>query len=215
MSGNWKFKTLPRFYPILDAGLLARRGVAIEDFAAQWRAAGITLLQYRDKAGSPQQILANAANIQQIFAGSDCTLILDDRADLTVLAGWDGVHVGQQDMSPEAVRRVVGADRIIGFSTHNDAQVIEADRGCADYIAIGPVFSTSTKDNPDPVIGVEGVRRARALTRKPLVAIGGITRANCRQVMDAGADSVAVISELLPSDANPQKVAEDFLAVLR
>ncbi|MHB1022077.1 MAG: thiamine phosphate synthase [Acidobacteriaceae bacterium] len=215
MSSTLKLNPLPRLYPILDADLLARRGVAIEDFAAQLRAAGITLLQYRDKQGSPQQILANAASIQQVFAGSGCTLILDDRADLMVLAGWDGVHVGQQDLSPEAVRRVIGAERMIGFSTHNDAQVMEAEQSCADYVAIGPVFSTSSKDNPDPVVGLEGVRRARALTGKPLVAIGGITRANCRQVIDAGADSVAVISELLPSDGSSRKLAEDFLAVLR
>ncbi len=215
MSGNWKWRKLPRLYPILDAGLLAQRGVALEAVAGQWRAAGITLLQYRDKHSTPQQILENAAKIRRIFAGTDCTLILDDRADLTVLAAWDGVHVGQQDLSPEAARRVVGPERILGFSTHNEEQVRAAELSCADYVAIGPVFATASKESPDRVVGLEGVRRARALTTRALVAIGGITRANCRQVLDAGADSVAVISELLPEDAGFSKVAEDFLAILR
>jgi thiamine-phosphate pyrophosphorylase len=138
-------------------------------------------------------------------------LIMNDRADLCLAAGFDGVHVGQDDLSPEAVRRIVGSERWVGVSTHNAEQVREADLTQADYIAIGPVFSTSSKEKPDPVVGLDGVRRARELTGKPLVAIGGITRANAASVIEAGADSVAVISDLL---REPRKSAEAFLSIL-
>ena len=143
-------------------------------------------------------------------------LIMNDRADLCLAADFDGVHVGQDDLSPESVRKIIGwgtagKARWLGFSTHNPEQVREADQTSADYIAIGPVFATSSKANPDPVIGLAGVRRARELTRKPLVAIGGISRANARSVLDAGADSVAVISDLL---RDPRKSAEEFLRIL-
>ncbi len=105
-------------------------------------------------------------------------LIMNDRADLCLVAEFNGVHVGQDDLSPESVRRIIGPERWLGVSTHNPEQLLEADLTSADYLAIGPVFSTSSKDKPDPVVGLEGVRRARQLTRKPLVAIGGITRQN-------------------------------------
>ena len=204
---------LPRFYLIIDAGLLSKRQVAISSFARELRAAGATLLQYRDKSGSPQEILRAAAVIREAFGGTDCRLILNDRADLVVLAEWDGVHVGQDDLSPEDARRVVGASRWVGTSTHSDEQVRVADAGCADYVAVGPVFATGTKLDAEPVIGLEGVRRARALTAKPIVAIGGITRENARSVVEAGADSVAVISGLFAEGETVQKVAEDFLRI--
>lgn len=137
---------------------------------------------------------------------------MNDRADLCLAAEFDGVHVGQDDLSPESVRRIIGPDRWLGVSTHNPEQLREADQTSADYVAIGPVFATSSKMNPDPVVGLEGVRRARALTRKPLVAIGGITRTNAVSVIEAGADSVAVISDLVQ---DPGKSAEEFLRILR
>jgi thiamine-phosphate pyrophosphorylase len=143
--------------------------------------------------------------------GNSVKLIMNDRADLALVAGFDGIHVGQDDLSPEGARKVIGDTLWLGVSTHNPDQVREADRTSADYIAVGPVFATGSKANPDPVIGLEGVRRARTLTRKPVVAIGGITRANCRSVIDAGADSVAVISDLL---REPGKSAEAFLRLL-
>ena len=139
-------------------------------------------------------------------------LIMNDRADLCLMAEFGGVHVGQEDLSPEAVRAIIGPARWLGVSTHNPEQLREADLTSADYLAIGPVFATSSKETPDPVVGLEGVRRARALTRKPLVAIGGITRANAASVIEAGADSVAVISDLL---REPRKSAEEFLRILR
>jgi thiamine-phosphate pyrophosphorylase len=138
-------------------------------------------------------------------------LIMNDRADLCLAAEFDGVHIGQDDLSPEAVRAIIGPDRWLGVSTHNPEQLREADLTSADYLAIGPVFATSSKEKPDPVVGLEGVRRARSLTGKPLVAIGGITRANAASVIEAGADSVAVISDLLPE---PRKSAEEFFRIL-
>jgi thiamine-phosphate pyrophosphorylase len=206
---------LPRLYAVIDAEVLFEHGISLAAVARDLRAAGVTLLQYRDKNGSPQEILRACAVLRKAFASSPCRLILNDRADLAVLASFDGVHVGQGDLSPEDARRVVGPNTIVGVSTHTDEQVQAANQTCADYIAIGPVFTTATKLNPDPVVGLEGVRRARALTRKPLVAIGGITRANARSVIESGADSIAVISALFAPNESPAQLARDFLARLR
>jgi thiamine-phosphate pyrophosphorylase len=144
--------------------------------------------------------------------GTSTILIMNDRADLCLAAQFDGVHVGQDDLSPRSVRKIVGSNRWLGVSTHNPEQLREADLAPADYLAIGPVFATSSKEKPGPVIGLEGVRLARELTRKPLVAIGGITRSNARAVLEAGADSIAVISDLL---REPRKSAEEFFRILR
>ncbi len=211
---NTVLQALPRLYPIIDKAMLDARGIGVEAYARELRDAGVTLVQYRDKSGAPAEILQAAEAIGSVFTGVNATLILNDRADLALLAAW-GVHVGHLDLSPANARRVVGAGRVIGVSTHNDAQVIAADASDADYIAVGPVFATSTKADAAPVIGLEGVRRARALTTKPLVAIGGITRENARSVIDAGADSVAMISGLMVKGERPQKLAEDFLEILR
>lgn len=213
--GSPESLVLPRLYAIIDAGFLGTRRIGAEDFARALVDAGVTLLQYRDKSSAPADVLRNTALIRDVVDGGVCRLIMNDRADLTVLAGWVGVHVGQGDLSPEEARRVVGAERWIGVSTHTDEQVRLAELSCADYVAVGPVFATGTKTDAEPVIGLEGVRRARALTMKPLVAIGGITRENARRVVDAGADSVAVISALLVEGEPVEKVARDFLALLR
>jgi thiamine-phosphate pyrophosphorylase len=206
---------LPRLYPILDQEFLDRRQLDLTYFAAELREAGVQLLQYRNKSGSPQEILRRAALIREVFRDNPCRLILNDRADLAVLAGWDGVHVGQQDLSPEDARRVICPERWVGVSTHTDDQVQAASQSCANYIAVGPVFSTGTKLDAEPVIGLEGVRRARTLTAKPIVAIGGITRSNARGVIEAGADSIALISALVSCEESVEKVAKDFLDVLR
>jgi len=208
-------RALSSLYAIVDRTTLDSRGVRVDDFARALRDAGVTLLQYRDKSGAPQEILRAAEEIAAVFAGVEATLILNDCADLAVLAGWSGVHVGHLDLPPAAVRRVLGVGRVIGVSTHNDEQVRAADAGEADYVAVGPVFATSTKLNAEPVVGLEGVRRARALTAKPIVAIGGITRENARAVIDAGADSVAVIAGLFSDGERPGRVARDFLERLR
>jgi thiamine-phosphate pyrophosphorylase len=206
---------LSLLYAIVDVEVLRARQVGLIDFTQGLRAAGASLVQYRDKVGQPQEVLAGAAVLREVFAGTGCRLVMNDRADLAVLAEWDGVHVGQEDLSPADARRVVGAARWVGVSTHTEEQVRLADASCADYVAVGPVFATGTKLDAAAVIGLEGVRRARALTTKPIVAIGGITRGNARRVIDAGADSVAVISALIVEGESVEKVARDFLDVLR
>jgi thiamine-phosphate pyrophosphorylase len=204
-----------RLYAIVDAEVLRARGMEVREFCLELRAAGVSLVQWRDKVGSPQEVLADAAVLQEVLGGSGCRLIMNDRADLGVLAGFGGVHVGQGDLSPEDARRVVGVERWVGVSTHTEEQVRVADASCADYVAVGPVFATGTKLDAEPVIGLEGVRRARALTQKPIVAIGGVTRANAKSVIDAGADSVAVISALFVEGETVEKVVGDFLENLR
>jgi len=206
---------ISRLYAIVDAEVVAAHGVPLAAFASDLCAAGVSLLQYRDKTGPPQDVLRACAVLRKAFSSSPCRLILNDRADLAVLANFDGVHVGQGDLSPADARRIVGPDRIVGVSTHTYEQVRIADQSCADYIAIGPIFVTRTKRNPDPVVGLEGVRRARALTCKPLVAIGGIARHNARSITDAGANSVAVIAALFADGQTVEHVARDFLARLR
>jgi thiamine-phosphate pyrophosphorylase len=205
---------LSPLYAIVDADVLQKRGVRLRKFAVGLRAAGVSLIQYRNKTGAPQDILAAAACLREVFTGLDCQLILNDRPDLAVLAAFHGAHVGQTDLSPEDTKRVIGPGRIVGISTHTDEQVRAADLTSADYIAIGPIFATTSKQNPDPEVGFEGIRRARALTTKPLVAIGGITRDNARSVLEAGANSVAVISSLFAEGESIDKVARDFLALL-
>jgi thiamine-phosphate pyrophosphorylase len=211
--------SLPRLYAILDASCFSSSEdmfCAAEGFVA----GGVSLIQYRDKFGKALVILTQARELRRRLRtrvsaphGHGCfpQLIMNDRSDLCLAAEFDGVHVGQDDLSPESARKIIGSERWLGVSTHNPQQVIEADKTSAHYIAIGPVFATGSKTNPDPVIGLDGVREARELTRKPLVAIGGITRENCRSVIEAGADSVAVISDLIP---DPQKSAEEFLRIL-
>ncbi|HEV2470306.1 MAG TPA: thiamine phosphate synthase [Candidatus Sulfotelmatobacter sp.] len=217
---------LPRLYCIIDSPFFPTTSGVLA-FADALAAAGCTLLQYRNKSGNARAMLDQARELRRRFAplsqnphpvAQSATrerqpkLIMNDRADLCLAADFDGVHVGQDDLSPESVRKIIGPDRWLGVSTHNPEQLREADLTSADYLAIGPVFATSSKENPDPVVGLEGVRRARELTRKPIVAIGGITRANAASVIEAGADSVAVISDLVQE---ARKSAEEFLRILR
>jgi thiamine-phosphate pyrophosphorylase len=217
---------VPRLYAIVDCAFFPNNEELIH-FAQELVAGGCTLLQYRNKSGNARVMLEQARELRRRFHSHPnaakgaalgwgtqppVRLIMNDRADLCLAADFDGVHVGQEDLSPESVRKIIGRERWLGVSTHNPEQIREADMTSADYLAIGPVFATSSKEKPDPVVGLEGVRRARALTRKPLVAIGGITRANAASVIAAGADSVAVISDLL---REPRKSAEEFLRILR
>jgi thiamine-phosphate pyrophosphorylase len=200
---------LPRLYPILDRAQFVDMKALLRA-AEELQAARVSLLQYRNKSGNVREMLEEARELKQRF-GSSLKLIMNDRADLCLAAEFDGVHVGQDDLSPQGARRVIGSGLWLGVSTHNPEQLGEAELTTADYLAIGPVFTTSSKLNPDPVVGLEGVRRARELTRKPLVAIGGITRGNARSVVEAGADSVAVISDLI---RDPRKSAEEFFRIL-
>ncbi len=208
--------SVPRLYPIVDAAFFST-AEDLAAFAEKLIAGGCTLLQYRNKSGNACVMLEQARELRRRVrarapAPDGLKLIMNDRADLCLVAEFDGVHVGQDDLSPESVRGIMGPARWLGVSTHNPEQMKEAEQTSADYLAIGPVFSTSSKDKPDPVVGLEGVRRARQLTRKPLVAIGGITRRNAGSVIEAGADSVAVISDLL---LDPRKSAEEFFRILR
>ena len=222
---------LPRLYPILDAGCFPDTH-GLFRAAKELAAGGCELIQYRNKTGNSRVMLEQARELRRVLEDQSqnphpkiaksailvwgthpgLRLIMNDRADLCLAAEFDGVHVGQDDLSPTSVREIIGPDRWLGVSTHNPEQLREADLTSADYLAIGPVFATSSKERPDPVIGLEGVRRARALTRKPLVAIGGIARTNAVSVIEAGADSVAVISDLL---RDPRKSAEEFFRILR
>jgi thiamine-phosphate pyrophosphorylase len=216
---------LPLLYPIIDFSCFAAKPdpiMAIVQYAEELIAAGATLIQLRDKSQpeQPRRFLSCARELRRVTLDR-ATLIINDRVDICLAADADGVHLGQDDLSPAAARRIFdskafdqvkdGKTRVIGFSTHNLSQLREADSLPINYIAIGPVFATGSKANPDPVVGLEGVRQARQVTRKPLVAIGGITRQNCAQVKAAGADAVAVISDLLES---PAKAVADFLRVL-
>jgi thiamine-phosphate pyrophosphorylase len=197
---------LPRLYAIVDVSLFSSEDELLK-FAEELGEGGVTLLQYRNKSGNARQMLDQARKLKSQL-GHSVELMMNDRADLCLAAEFTGVHVGQDDLSPDGARVVIGTRRWLGVSTHNSEQVRAADKTSADYIAIGPVFATSSKANPDPVVGLHGVRAARALTRKPLVAIGGITRDNCQSLIEAGADSVAVISDLIHE---PRKSAQDFL----
>src|ERR1700730_6483172 len=201
---------LPRLYAILDTRLLPDAR-ALCTVAEELISSGVNLIQYRNKSGSARQMLDHARELKRRI-GTKAKLIMNDRADLCLAAGFDGVHVGQDDLSAEGARKVIGESLWLGISTHSSKQLADADKTTANYLAIGPVFPTLRKVHPDPVIGLEGVRQARALTRKPLVAIGGITRANCQEVLQAGADAVAVISDLL---LEPRKSAEEFFHILR
>ena len=200
---------LPRLYAILDSSNFPDTE-ALCLSASELIEGGVTLLQYRNKTGNARQMLDQARELKRRL-GTPVKLIMNDRADLCLAAGFDGVHVGQDDLSPAGARAVIGHRLWLGVSTHNPEQFAAADTTTANYLAIGPVFAPRSKANPDPVIGLEGVRQARALTAKPLVAIGGITRENCRSVIEAGADSVAVISDLI---RDPRKSAEEFFRIL-
>jgi thiamine-phosphate pyrophosphorylase len=238
--------TLPALYPIIDFSCFATKPDpiwAIVRYAEELISAGATLIQLRDKShpDQPKRLLSCARELRRVTWGAGtkgrATLIINDRVDTCLAAEADGVHLGQDDLSPGAARKVFDSvshplrpmeahghqqqsesqrmghpnPLLIGYSTHNLAQAMAADALPVDYIAIGPVFATGSKANPDPVVGLEGLMQARRVTKKPLVAIGGITRQNCSQVKAAGADAVAVISDLLES---PAKAVADFLRVL-
>ena len=211
---------LPRLYPVIDFAAFASQADPVDSmlrFAEVLLRGRATLIQYRDKSGDAARMLSCARELRRVTR-ERASLIINDRADICLAAQADGVHLGQDDLSPAAARKILSEEGkkqsrplVVGFSTHNLDQVREADLMPIDYVAVGPVFATASKANPDPVIGLEGVWRARAATAKPLVAIGGITRKNCVQVREAGADSVAVISDLLES---PVKAVEEFLRIL-
>jgi thiamine-phosphate pyrophosphorylase len=213
---------LPRLYPILDADALVRAGVPLAAAGHALYEAGVRWVQYRDKRATDAEMVERMRVLRAIFPAGDAVLMVNDRVHLCGAAEADGVHIGQEDMEPAEARKALGRGRLLGVSTHNVTQLRAALKtGAPDYLAIGPVFATASKQNPDPVVGIEGVKAARALTRLPLVAIGGIHCENAREVIEAGADAVAVISGLLPEGGQEQggqgtaERVRDFLAFLR
>jgi thiamine-phosphate pyrophosphorylase len=201
---------LSRLYVILDAALLT---IPETECARQLVDAGVRLLQYRNKTASSRELLESSKRLSVELMPRGITFIVNDRADVAALAGASGIHVGQEDLGVEEAREVVGQDKLVGVSTHNRTQFEQAAAGSADYIAVGPIFSTSTKMNPDPVVGTELIRQVRPLTDKPIVAIGGITLERAAEVVQAGANSVAVISDILRA-RKPGERARQFLEML-
>lgn len=187
---------LPKFYPIIDTALLGKRGFDAGRFAAVLVDEGARILQIRHKGHLTREAFDMMERISGLAADAGALCIINDRADIAALLNA-GLHLGQDDLPAALARRVAPAS-LIGLSTHNEAQAARAADEPVDYVAIGPVFRTATKQNPDPVVGLEGVGAVRNLVRLPLVAIGGIAAGNAREVLDAGADSIAVIGDLAP-----------------
>jgi thiamine-phosphate pyrophosphorylase len=185
---------LPRLYVILDAALLT---VPESECTQELVEAGVRLLQYRNKKASALKLFECSKRLSSLLTPQSVTFVVNDRADVACAAEASGVHVGQEDLEAEAARLVIGTGKLLGVSTHTLEQFEQAAAGSADYIAVGPVFTTSTKANPDPVVGIELIRRVRLLTDKPIVAIGGITLERAGEVIQAGANSVAVASDIL------------------
>jgi len=186
---------LPRFYPILDTTMLSDCGCGMIPAAKGLLEAEVKILQYRHKDHWTQAHFDQAQQIASLCHECGVLFVLNDRADFARLLGA-ALHVGQDDLPPIAARRII-SDEVIGFSTHDELQLTRADEEPVEYLSLGPIFATNSKSKPDLVVGIDGLHRLRALTQKPLAAIGGITLENARDVLDAGADSVAVISGLL------------------
>jgi len=203
--------SIPRFYAIIDPVRAGGRLPAV--VARELLSAGVRLIQFRDKHASSRQLYETCVELKELLRDCGCNLVVNDRADVARATDVEGVHLGQSDLPVEMARRVLAPGQWIGCSTHSLNQVVEADRTTADYIAFGPIFPTASKENPDPVVGLEGLREARRATGKPLVAIGGITLRNACEVLGAGADSVAVIDDLLNAP-DLQARAREFLSVL-
>lgn len=196
---------LPRVYPILDTEALAARAIAPETAAAAWLEGGAGVLQFRHKGHWSREIFDAAKTVARLCREAGAELIVNDRADFALLLEA-GLHVGQDDLPPREARGLIGGGVTLGFSSHNQRQLCEAGGEPVDYIALGPVFATASKRNPDPALGVEQVRWCRPLLKKPLVVIGGITLANALEVLRAGADSVAVIAGLIPELPSAQSL---------
>ena len=190
---------LPRVYPILDTQSLRAMGCDPERAACAWLDGGAGILQFRHKAQWTRAVFDEAARIGAWCRERGALFVVNDRADMAMLLAA-GVHVGQDDLWPGDARRLLGGQALVGYSTHNPAQIDSAAAEPVDYVALGPIFATASKQNPDPIMGVEALQKCRTQCLRPLVAIGGITRATARAVFDAGADSIAVISDLLPED---------------
>ena len=200
---------LPRIYPITDTRL---SGLSHAEQVTRLIAGGATLIQLRDKHATPREFYHQAADALKIARDRGVRLIVNDRVDIALALGADGVHLGQTDMPVEAARDLLGENAIVGISTHNLAQAQLATRLPVDYIAFGPIFGTSTKANPDPTVGLSTLNEVRSIVGSfPLVAIGGIDFATARETLAAGADVLAIISALV---AKPTHIQENMRRML-
>jgi thiamine-phosphate pyrophosphorylase len=199
---------LPRLYPILDAATVERMGIDPVAAAEAILGAGAQILQWRSKAPVTDSHVDMGARIGEVCRDRAAAFVVNDRADLALLVDA-GLHVGQDDLPPAHARRLIGAGKLLGHSTHNDRQLRDAEQSgvAIDYLALGPMYATGSKQNPDPEVGLQRLREWRSLTARPLVAIGGITRASARAVLDHGADSLAVISDLYPDPCTPAELS--------
>jgi len=198
---------LPRLYPILDTATLERIGISPIDAAEVLLEAGARILQFRHKAHWSGQRFDQAERVSLACRHAGALFVINDRADIALLLNA-ALHIGQDDLSPTDARRVIGPDGVLGFSTHNEAQFRAAFDEPADYLALGPIFNTGSKANPDPVVGIDDLCRLRKLTDRPLVAIGGITLDNAPAIYKAGADSIAIISALFTGSRLRERAAE-------
>jgi thiamine-phosphate pyrophosphorylase len=201
---------LPPVYPILDTATAARCACSLRDAAEALVAGGARLLQFRHKQQWTREIFAEAAWVRDLCREVECTLVINDRGDYAALLGA-GLHVGQTDLLPALARKLIG-HAALGLSTHNAPQLAQAGQEPVDYVALGPIFATQSKEQPDPVVGVEGLRAWRHLASQPLVAIGGITQQTAPAVWEAGAASVAIIGDLLPAGAAADEIKERMKA---
>jgi thiamine-phosphate pyrophosphorylase len=202
--------TLPKIYPITDTVISGLSQVQQVELLA---AGGASLVQLREKRASPLEFYRTALAAVSIAREVGVQIVINDRVDIAIAVKADGVHLGQHDLPPERARSLLGKTRIIGFSTHSLEQALAADLAPVDYIAIGPLFQTQTKDRPDPVVDLETITEIRRLVSKPLVGIGGIRLETACSVIEAGADSVAVIADLLSARDIPERTRA-FLTLL-
>lgn len=199
----------PKIYPITDVRLAK---LSHAEQVEKLIAGGAEFIQLREKYSSPKEFFAEAQKALEIARKHGAKIVINDRVDIALALKADGVHLGQNDLPPEAARKILGKDAIIGFSTHSVAQAIEAVKMPIDYVAIGPVFATKTKENPDQIVGLEGLKKVRgAIADFPLVAIGGIEFSNFTGVLTSGADSCAVISGLISDSEQITQITRQFI----
>jgi thiamine-phosphate pyrophosphorylase len=203
---------LPKIYPITDTTI---SGLTHSEQVERLAAGGATLIQLREKRASPREFYRMALEAMITARRLGIRIIVNDRVDIAVAVGADGVHLGQDDLPPDRARMLLGEGRIIGFSTHSSQQALAANSMPVDYIAIGPIFRTASKQNPDPTLGLTALSEVKLLITKPLVAIGGITLQAVTGVLTGGADSVAIISDLLSAKDIAQQTRAYFQTLER
>lgn len=204
---------LPKIYPITDVSL---SGISHAEQVERLIAGGATLIQLREKHASPRDFFEAAKQAVEIARSANVRIVINDRVDIARAVRADGVHLGQDDLPPDAARQILGSDAIIGYSTHSVEQALKARAFKINYIAVGPIFETSTKEKPDPAVGLDGLSKAKEqLTNVPLVAIGGIDLGSIRDVLAAGADSVALISAIVRDPALISATTAKFLNIVK